>query len=692
MARWAFDTLGIKVTKDGKLIKKAYAALIKEYHPEEYPDEWEKIHKAYQTAMEYAQMPEESSTENFDFEEHESFAGRGDYARHEELTENEDFMEDEEPAEEILIEDDYREMFEDAHAKWQEEKSEKALALAKRLDELVQTPVVLAGKEWQRFFAMEFLPGAEADELLMLLEAISGNEIPLVAADIIMKTMKNRKEYYQASMEFHKAALADGIVSCICQKMPEIEMPVMPRKKKKGIKGILKELLIGAGVGAVLLIILALVLAGEGAKKAEIKEIAMRQLNEKYGEGLYSEEDLEVEEDVRNGSSGEQMIFYRVREKENYDLIAYMLSRESETESLLCFDKLQAQDIRQALEKDVNERTGRPEGKLYWDSAGGDAGCIDDGYFHEKYEGSISEFLKLEVKARETMAGTDYATADIFSAKNGNVDYYVPDREVKTVEQRLKLGEVTEDKEFLTALEQCAADYEIEFRGVMLPGMLFEEKMKRADWNGDGISVKEDIISAAMHPTLPFSMMTGWYVCVPPDKQKYLKTENGMYSVKLIDMAKGIFGAQTRISDKEKMMEELSLPDLPDGTKFSEIYNETDMTGCMEETKTPDLTEIHKKARQTTVSFCLKDGVEMEQDYCLTIAKEIYGIPDSGYQVLLTKYSGESGETEELQLASYSDLRANVEYGDVLDGEGYIFVNYPRTVNEEKAPVLTILY
>lgn len=657
MVRWAFDTLGIEVTKDRKRIKKAYSALVKEYHPEEYPDEWEETHKAYQAAMEYAQMSE-----------------------------------DEEPAEEISIEDEYSEMFADAHAKWQEEESEKALALAKRLDELIQTPAALAGKEWQRFFAMEFLPGAGADELMMLFEVIYGNEIPLVAAELIVKTMKKRKEFYQSSMEFSKAALANEIVSCIYQKIPGMEIPVKPRKKRKGIKGILKELLLGAGVGAALLVVLALVLAGEGTKKTEVKKMAVQQLNEKYGEDLYSGEDLEIEEDVRHGSSGAQLIFYRVTEKETYDLIAYMLNREGDEEEFLCFDKLQALGIRQALEKDVNEKTGRPEGKLYWNSDGGDGGYIENGYFHEKYEENTGEFLKREGKVREKMKGTDFAAASTFSAKNGKVDYYVPDREIKTVKQRLDRREITEDEEFLAALGQCAADYEIEFRGIMLPGTLFEEKMKRAEGNEESISVKENIIFSAMYPPLPFSMMTGWYVCLPPEGQKYLKEENGMYSAKIIDMEKGIFGVETQIGGKEGMMEELGLPDMPDGTKYPGLYEETDMTGCMEKTRTPDMPKIYKKVRRTAVSFCMKDGYETKQAYCLAIDKEIYDLPDSGYQVILTTYSDGREESEELPISSYSASRVNTEYGDVLDGEGYIFVKYPRTGEGEKAPVLTILY
>lgn len=46
----AFRILGIGRTDDKREIKKAYARLVKQYHPEEYPKEWEIIHDAYETA------------------------------------------------------------------------------------------------------------------------------------------------------------------------------------------------------------------------------------------------------------------------------------------------------------------------------------------------------------------------------------------------------------------------------------------------------------------------------------------------------------------------------------------------------------------------------------------------------------------------------------------------------------------
>ncbi|MBD5473169.1 MAG: J domain-containing protein [Lachnospiraceae bacterium] len=74
----AFEILGIEPTQDKKTIKKAYAALVKKYHPEEEMQKWQEIHEAYQNALEWAEgrnyltkaaasggIPEENTDEVF---------------------------------------------------------------------------------------------------------------------------------------------------------------------------------------------------------------------------------------------------------------------------------------------------------------------------------------------------------------------------------------------------------------------------------------------------------------------------------------------------------------------------------------------------------------------------------------------------------------------------------------------------
>lgn len=56
-----FRILEIEPTDDKKAIKKAYAKLVKQYHPEEYPEKWKDIHEAYETALKLAERTAFSS-------------------------------------------------------------------------------------------------------------------------------------------------------------------------------------------------------------------------------------------------------------------------------------------------------------------------------------------------------------------------------------------------------------------------------------------------------------------------------------------------------------------------------------------------------------------------------------------------------------------------------------------------------
>lgn len=47
----SWEILGIKPTNDIKLIKQAYAVLLKKYRPEEFPEEFKQIHTAYKNAI-----------------------------------------------------------------------------------------------------------------------------------------------------------------------------------------------------------------------------------------------------------------------------------------------------------------------------------------------------------------------------------------------------------------------------------------------------------------------------------------------------------------------------------------------------------------------------------------------------------------------------------------------------------------
>lgn len=52
----SFSVLGIEPTTDKSIIQKAYTDLIKKYHPDDQPDEFLRIQKAYKDAMNYAKL------------------------------------------------------------------------------------------------------------------------------------------------------------------------------------------------------------------------------------------------------------------------------------------------------------------------------------------------------------------------------------------------------------------------------------------------------------------------------------------------------------------------------------------------------------------------------------------------------------------------------------------------------------
>lgn len=660
MVRWAFDTLEIDITKDKRQIKKAYSRLVKRYHPEEYPEEWSRIHEAYETAIRYAEgmlpeEPEQYGSESRTEEKPETYEERN--------------RERENEYENIGSEESYDELFRQAQGQWTAEKSEKTKDLALRLKELVQVPGDTAYEEWQSFFQSEFLLNAELDEMVMLYEALHGNVIPPGAAKLIVGIMGKRKEFYQYAMEFEKVSLADGIINCALQSVYAV------RQKPKKTKTLLKLIALGAAAAVILFVITSINDAKDSVNKTRIGEEAVKYLNDKYGGDAYTEEEIKVDSVVLFGESSEELSAYRVIEQEGYQTIACIVE---EKENMVCFDNIQEAEIRQAFQKRLNERTGEPEGRLFWNSAGGDFDCIGDGFFHEKYSGNIDEFLHSETKARDLVSGRDYSNDNnIFMGKNGVVDYYIPDKEAETVEQRLKLSECPENTEVKEALEQCASEYEMQLRGIVLPQNLFEEQMKKTEW-GDSRQYVVQAFSSPyeIHPPLPFLLTTGWYVNVPPHGEEYLKIKSGFYEENPVQMADGILGSKSGIVNYLDITE-----------------MENDLTGCMATAETPDSLKLTEEQRRKSISFSLAKGYTMYQDYCLAIEKAAYGIPDYGYHVVLTEYpeySEEEEKTTEKVIYTYSDSAGNVNYGDALDGEGYLFVEYPEAENDEKPAVLTI--
>ena len=81
--------LEIEPTKDVAIIKRAYAALAKKYHPEQYPEEFLNLRNAYEAAMDYASNGNGAFFVGSELQNEISFPQKTERMNAEEINENE---------------------------------------------------------------------------------------------------------------------------------------------------------------------------------------------------------------------------------------------------------------------------------------------------------------------------------------------------------------------------------------------------------------------------------------------------------------------------------------------------------------------------------------------------------------------------------------------------------------------------
>lgn len=681
MVRWAFDLLGIEVTKDKKLIKKAYAAKVRLCHPEEQPTGWERLHEAYQTALEYAGSPDELREESGYAHSSSGPEGSGD-----EYDAWGDGQGEEEPAvppPEIRISPDlaYGEMFQEAQKQWSKERSLEELNLQQRLNGLFLLKGRKSVKEWERFFEQEFTLAERENTLLILFQEIQEAKLSEKVLRLILMTMNGRIREYVIRGKEDCARLSAAIVKyCATQDA------ALHRKNEKKKK----LTLIPAALVVMFIIIGMAGLRKEHAVEDDITKMAASYLNEKYGGASYSTENLEAEEERVIGDFVGRMDSYAIRSNKTGVVIAYAMRGEYDKEGEYAFfDNIQEAEIREGFEKMVNTATGHEEGRLFWDSSTTDVtyGGIEDGFFHTKYEGDFLDFILHEAARRaDTPTGEPKALAAEYKSMNGACDYYLPDPAVKTIDERLNMQETAKDDALLEALNACAEDYKVQIRCSVLPETLFQKRIAHAEENRYNVFVLNDIHeTAGMRPAMSFLMLTGWYVSLPPDDGKLLGISNDMYMQPVLLMGEGIYGTEGSIG----------------GQAFS--GDPQWMTGSIVKTENPDIPEITEEESQRAVSFRLADGCVFKNNYALAIRKDQYGIADTGYRVFITKQEktemdvagrhleAPAGTAYEKYVCNYHDAGAILRQGDVMDGEGCLFIEYQAAENAETADIITII-
>lgn len=166
-----YQVLGISPTRDKKIIRKAYAGLIRKYHPEEHPEKWKEIHDAYTMAMQRADQEEVPAVSISKPKNEEQRPQRGEQKpQHEEQTPQQQEQNPQEKNAEVRRKSENRKgetkqpeedlfgnlekLTETAKKEQQEERQRQLKTAIEQLNTLCE-PKKLQFLQWQEFFGKE---------------------------------------------------------------------------------------------------------------------------------------------------------------------------------------------------------------------------------------------------------------------------------------------------------------------------------------------------------------------------------------------------------------------------------------------------------------------------------------------------------------------------------------------------------
>lgn len=166
-----YQVLGISPTRDKKIIRKAYAGLIRKYHPEEHPEKWKEIHDAYMVAMQRADQEEVPAVSISKPKNEEQRPQRGEQKpQHEEQTPQQQEQNPQEKNAEVRRKSENRKgetkqpeedlfgnlekLTETAKKEQQEERQRQLKTAIEQLNTLCE-PKKLQFLQWQEFFGKE---------------------------------------------------------------------------------------------------------------------------------------------------------------------------------------------------------------------------------------------------------------------------------------------------------------------------------------------------------------------------------------------------------------------------------------------------------------------------------------------------------------------------------------------------------
>ena len=292
-----YQVLGISPTRDKKIIRKAYAGLIRKYHPEEHPEKWKEIHDAYTIAMQRADedqpLHEEQKSEQ---EEQKPQHEEQKPQRKEQKPEQEEQKPQEEavgvhrkseskwPEPEEDLFGNLEELSETAKKEQQEERQRQLKAAIEQLNTLCE-PKKLQFLQWQEFFGKEEYQWAvrQGEFLYELANRLRGHVMGRRLYRFLIDQIQTIENYNRSVNEIPKKQGAYD-----AYRMVRMELETNYQRNHPAVQKILLFVLLLAIAGTVLFSFKWK--AGKADRQSEADQMVDREYVEEYYENILPDE------------------------------------------------------------------------------------------------------------------------------------------------------------------------------------------------------------------------------------------------------------------------------------------------------------------------------------------------------------------------------------------------------------------
>lgn len=711
----AFSTLNIKITKDERTIKKAYAKQVKQYHPEEYPEEWSRIHNAYEMALRYAKGENERIVQYWDDTIHQE----KQYSKNEnqkDVVEQHD-KEISQENENSKENNEYNDIFQTIQESGQQKKKAIIEEAKSRLDYLVEAWDKATLDNWKVFLQSSlFATACEEEEfLLYLIYLLPKIKIEANVLKLLQTKMEELDTTFYVSMQLSKAKLVNEIEK-ICNneamrnsigKMAAKSRTIQEKKQSFGTRFIM------GFISIIVLFIIAVSIWVGLSNQFSDKEISIEMTEEqakeeiisylrlKYPDVNYTKDDIVITDfkgslinDKAYKLLDDKILGYEgtINDNEPFDIII-MIGAENGTNEgkAICFDNRQENEIIKDLQFQITTLTGIENGTAYLsvDEDSFIASYINTVGYHSFYNGDLEAFFNEEANYRNDIlictndGNTESMKYYNESNINGRCSVYFSNSEIISIAQRLESQTDNNAEKMQEVLQKLASTYQIQMVGAILPQDFYQVLMFNAEndssvyeWveKGGNFYSGFESISPLMSP-----FISSWYI-----SESYSSMEDeyfgGVHVQNAVNLADGVYVLNKYVLAQQNLEQqsalnvgELQMVDMPEGMqKYLEEQN---------------------IVPQKTVNFNIKSFSEFEESYILVIDKAKLGIPESGYQVAITipktKYSDE--EYKLLHVNSYGEKNTKAMLTTACEGEGYFFLDYNVMESDESPITVTII-